>query len=198
VHKAPTSFCHKAWRLLWWRMVPLGHLYREICDIARWTHEQVAMTRTLREAFPNQALLGNPSPIAEDGSYEQDYAPSIGSLAVDDEVFKARVRAYIGIQQALWAYSFSERVWNFTFNCGVLPQSGTVILTDLNELTRDKALVHEHLTQKKWDTKNSLRTLARTTPLRAASASHLIAASCTHEVLEEVWEKETQKTPALA
>jgi hypothetical protein len=187
VHKVPTSFVYKAWRLLWWRMVPLSHLYKEILDIPRWTYEQVEMTRTLLEEFPNTALLGNPSPIAVDGSYDQDYAPSIGTLAVADDIFNARVRAYVGIQHMLWAYGFSERVWNFTFNCGVLPHSGTVILTDLNELTRDKALVHAHITQKKWDKQNTLRLLRRSAPLRAAAASHLITSTCTHEVLDEVW-----------
>jgi hypothetical protein len=188
VRKVPTSLIHKAWRLVWWRMVPLSRLVYEIRDIPRWTREQLEQTRGLVAVFPDTALFGNPSPLAADGSYEQDYAPSLGSdLTVPVDIFSERVRAYAEIQKLLWRYGFSERIWNCTFNCGVVPSTHTVLLIDLNEITRDKAVVHEHITAQKWRKQASHRYLARTHPLLASAAAAIIDAACTHTELDALW-----------
>lgn len=210
VKKIPTSSLRKAWLLLWWGMTPLSHWLQEVKNIDPWFANELRMTRALIATFPQPDLLGNPSPIAPDGSYEQDYARSLGHSIgltkpfasnptsrtnstdkkighISSEQWEKYVREYCRIQHQLWQYGFGERIWNFTFNCGVDPVTGRMVLIDLNELTQDKEVMRAHIRNTKWQTQNSLELLQRHNPHFAGIAENVLREMCTEKILDNLW-----------
>jgi hypothetical protein len=193
VRKEPTSWVRKAWLLAVWRMTSSPvHWWREVQNIDAWFAEELRLTRELCAEFPTLALLGNPSPLTPDGSYEQDYARSLGHLianstALESGIFEDYVRQYCDIQHQLWRHGFGERIWNFTFNCGVDDATGRLVLIDINELTRAKETVRAHILDRKWRSQNSLEWLARKHPHLRDSAERVLDEMCTEETLDALW-----------
>lgn len=192
VRKVPTSRMRKAWLLAVWRMTTSpGNWWKEVRNIDAWFSNELRMTRAFVATFPTPGLLGNPSEIADDGSYEQDYARSLGHMLRETNgsvhEFERYVRDYCRIQHEAWRCGFGERIWNFTFNCGVDVVTGQLVLIDLNELTEDKETMRAHIRNKHWRTQNSLAWLGRHYPTLVSVAERVLEEECTEERLEQEW-----------
>lgn len=189
VIKIPTSKLRKAWLLLWWRMTSLTRWWDEVQDIDRWFARELVNTKLLIERIPDKARLGNPSTIAPDGSYTQDYARSIGRSidSMDEQSWRIAVHAYCEIQHMLWEHALGERIWNFTFNCGINPHTSTLILIDLNEITTEKEVMRSHIRNKRWNVQSSLTFLERNNPEFKKIAQEIIESECTEERLDALW-----------
>jgi hypothetical protein len=182
------------WLLAAWRMTTVWTWWREVRNIDAWFGNELRMTRELVAALPHhQHLIGNPSPIEPDGSYEQDYARSLGhlirseadTLTVAD--FEQYMREYCEIQKTLWRHGFGERIWNVTFNCGVSAATGRLILIDINELTQERHVMHAHIRDTHWRGQNSLTWLRKHYPHLAEVAERVLREMCTEAELERVW-----------
>lgn len=189
VRKLPTSHLRKAWLLLWWRMVPLSRLVSEMLDLDAWIRQEVVQSRIVVERFPSKNTIGNPSPIADDGTYEQDYAPRLKDIlaSISEERFTEYVRTYCSYQHQLWAVGHADCIWNFTLNCGVRPDTGELILIDLNELSYNKERMEKDIYTKEWEHSNSFLTLEKHYPRLYAIACKETEMRCTISELEKYW-----------
>lgn len=106
--------------------------------------------RKLMKALSGAELVGNPMRV-NNRSYAQDKAIILDAYFATHalEENKKILDGYIQSIFDTWQHGFSDIIFNFTRNCGVVP-NGRVILVDFNEVTFDKEEVRRLIESKRF------------------------------------------------
>lgn len=106
-----------------------------------------------------QSVLGNPLFLNE-SNYEQDKVITIGEVFENSSLSHQKhiINEYINLIYQTWKYGFSDCIFNFTINNGVV-KDGKVIQLDFGEMITTKEGVKDMIQNKRWLKSFSYKTL---------------------------------------
>ena len=148
VRKVPTTRAQKIALIKTWSPRDAKEIWRLVRQAEHITKYDLPKIRKIAEGR-NLALLGHPK-FLSNLRYEQDYAVKLESYFAQHGLVqnKRMIDKYIESIIAAWRLGFSDMVFNFTKNNGVLKNQAVFI--DLGEFVLEKARVQELIREKKW------------------------------------------------
>ena len=152
----------------------------------RYVHKHKRQAERLMSVLGEADFLGRPKFLSS-RSYTQDMVSVFDSYiethSLEDN--KHAIDVYIQHIFTTWSYGFSDIIFNFTRNCGVL-SDGKVALIDFNEITFQKEIVAEKILAKRWLKAYSYWKDLQDEPLKAYYAKTM-AEAMTLDNLDRYW-----------
>lgn len=102
------------------------------------------------ESSIDQKLIANPKKETSN-SYSQDKVETLG-VYISTHSFeenKEIIDLYIEHILETWQNGFSDKIFNFTRNCGI-DKNGRIVLLDFNEVVFNKESVRKLINKKRW------------------------------------------------
>ncbi len=120
-----------------------GRFPKEVKNLAKTSYKIIG-------SVIDQELIANPK--KENGnSYSQDKVEILDNYIYTHtfEENKRIIDLYVNHILETWQNGFSDKIFNFTRNCGI-DKNRKIVLVDFNEVTCDKKVVSDLIHKKRW------------------------------------------------
>lgn len=157
----------------------------------RYVHMHKAQAARLMRVCEHADFLGRPKYLSA-RSYSQDKVTVLDAYSKTHsfEENKRAIDAYVALVFTTWQNGFADLIFNFTRNCGVLPD-GKVALIDFNEVTFSKEMMAEKIREERWLKAYSYLKDLHDEALKAYYAE-VMAQAMTLENLDRYWKDNEQ------